>query len=58
MLHQLHAVRMIYQRIARDTRFGLIGLGETAVNHQQFAVRLYGALAFNNLHGHVSVDDM
>ena len=49
---------MIYQRIARDTRFGLIGLGETAVNHQQFAVRLYGALAFNNLHGHVSVDDM
>ena len=34
MLHQLHAVRVIYQRIARNTRFGLIGFGETAVNYQ------------------------
>ena len=58
MLHQLHSMRMIYQRVSRNARFGLVGFGKATVNHQQLAVGLYGAFAFNRLYRYMSVDDV
>ena len=58
MLNELKSAGVIYQRVAGDTRFGLIGLGEAAVNHHELAAGLDGILTLDGLDGHVAVDDV
>ena len=58
MLNQLKSLRVVYQRITGNTCLGLIGLGEAAVNHHEFAVGLDGVLALDGLDGHMAVDNV
>ena len=58
MLYQLETTAVIDQRITGNTCLVMVGLGESAVNHHQFAVGLDGVLARLHMHGNVAVDDM
>ena len=52
------SVGIVDQRIASDAAGGLIGLAEAAVDDQQPAAPLHGALPFLGLDGDVAVDDV
>ena len=58
MLHQLHPVRMVDKRIARNSRLRLIGFGESSVNNEQFAICLHRLFTLNCLYRHMTIDDM
>ena len=51
-------VGVVDQGIARDAAGGLIGLAEAAVDDDQLAAALDGALALFRLDGDVPIDDM
>ena len=52
------AVRAVYQRVASDAGRGLIRLAEAAVDYEQPAPGLHGALALLGLYGRVAVYDV
>ena len=56
--HQAQAVGVVDERIAGDAGGALVGLAEAAVDHQQLAAALDGALALFGLDGHMAVDDV
>ena len=58
MRHDAQGTGIIDQGVARDTGLGLVSLGETAVNHHEFATGLNGVLALAGMDRHVSVDDV
>src|SRR5699024_1707322 len=58
MSRQKETVRVVDQCISRDSRYFLICLAETAVDHDHLAAALHRALAFPLMNGDVSVDDM
>ena len=49
---------MINKSVAGNTRLLVIGLGETTINHHEFAARLDGILAATGMNGNVAVDDV
>lgn len=55
---QFQTVRIVDERIACDARLFVVRLAETAVDDDQFPLRLDGALAVLFLDGNVTVDDM
>ena len=57
MLGQIHLVGVGHQGVARDAGDGLVGLGHAAVDDDQLARHLDGALALADFHGDVAVDD-
>ena len=52
------AVRIVNERIAGDARLFVVRLAESAVDDDEFALRLDGVFAQFGAHGHVPVDDV
>ena len=57
MLNELDAMTVIDKRVACDTCFLLIRLGETSVDDEALTVRPHGCLAFDRTNRHMAVDD-
>ena len=58
MLDELETAAVVNERVARYARRVVIGLGETAVDHHEFAVCLNGIFAVGGADGHVAVDNV
>ena len=57
VLNQLQAVRIVYQRVARNARGLVVGFGESAVDDKTLAARPHRRFAVSGADGDVSVDD-
>ena len=58
MLNELETAAMVNQRISCNTRFLMISLRESSVNHHQFAIGLDGIFTLRGMNGNVAVDDV
>ena len=51
-------MRMVNKCITCNTRFRLIGFGETSVDNQQLATSLNWFLSFQRFYGHMTIDNV
>ena len=58
MLNKLETAAMVNQCISCNTRFLMISLRESSVNHHQFAIGLDGIFTLRGMNGNVAIDDM
>lgn len=58
MLNELETTAVVNQRVACDACLLMVSLGESAIDHHQFAVSLDRILTLGGMDWHMAVDDM